>query len=117
MPKKLRKPRKDQELVDLADKIRKGLGDNRPRSFGLYVKLIKEFGAKQVNAAFWKTVRKNADDKIRYFLGVLSHLRSQKKILKQYRALRAPLLKKMSLKPGWREKEKQQRAGARKYKR
>jgi hypothetical protein len=117
MLKRVKKPRKDQDLVYLADKIRKGLGDNRPKSFGLYVKLIKEFGAKRVNSAFWKTVRKNADDKMRYFLGILSHLRSQKKILRQYRALRAPLLEKMSPKPIWREKEKRRRAKAQKYRR
>lgn len=110
------KPRKDQAIVDLADRIRKDLGDARPKSFGLYVKLIKEFGEARVNEAFWKTVRSDAKDKVRYFLGVLSHMRSQKKTIRQYRALRAPLLEKMSPRPQWREREKRYRR-SKKYKR
>ena len=104
-----RKPRKDQAIVDLADRIRKELGDRRLKSFGLYMKLIKEFGEARVNEAFWKTVRSDAKDKVRYFLGVLSHMRSQKKTLRAYRTLRAPLLEKMSPRPSWREREKRYR--------
>ncbi len=92
----LRKARKDQEIVDFADKIRKELGDNRPKSFGLYMKLIKEFGKNRVEEAFWKTVRSDVKDKIKYFLGILSNIRKQKNILRQYHALRAPLLEKMT---------------------
>jgi 5-formyltetrahydrofolate cyclo-ligase len=103
MASKARKPRKDQKIVDLADRIRKELGDNRPKSFGLYVKMIKEFGVRRVNYAFWKAVRSNAKDKVRYFLGILSHLRKQKEILRAYRALRAPLLEKMTPHTTWRD--------------
>lgn len=117
MPKPSRKPRKDQEIVDLADKIRKGLGDGRPKSFGLYVKLIKEFGTRRVNDAFWRTVRSEADDKIRYFLGILSHMRSEKQAMRVYRSMRAPLLEKLSppahlyqkvrgKRPQWQKREK-----------
>lgn len=102
MPKR---SRKNQEITDLADKIRKGLGDNRPKSFGLYVKLIKEFGEKRVNDAFWRAVARKADDKTRYFLGILSRVRDENQALRSYRSLRAPLLKQMSPKPQWREKE------------
>jgi hypothetical protein len=115
MPK-VRKPRKDQAIVDLADRIRKDLGDTRPKSFGLYVKLIKEFGGARVNEAFWKTVRSDAKDKVRYFLGVLSHMRSQKKNLRAYRALRAPLLEKMAPRPSWQSGERR-RGRPRRYKR
>lgn len=113
MPK-TRKPRKDQEIIDLAEKIRKDLGDTRPKSFGLYVKLVKEFGPRRVNDAFWRAVRSDASDKIRYFLGVLSHIRDEKQALQAYRSLRAPLLKKMSPQPHWREKEKRRYSQRRK---
>lgn len=96
MPKEPRRPRKDQEIVDLADKIRKGLGDERPKSFGLYVKVIKELGKKQAETAFWKTVRAPAKDKMRYFLGILSQLRKRKQTLKTYRAMRSKLIKRMT---------------------
>jgi uncharacterized protein YqeY len=93
---KVRKPRKDQPIVDLADRIRRELGDTRPKNFGLYMKLIKEFGPKKVEEAFWKTVKKDVKDKVKYFLGILSNIKKRKNILRQYRALRAPLLKKVT---------------------
>jgi len=93
-----RKKRKDQDVVDLADRIRKELGDARPKSFGLYVKLIKEFGKARVERAFWQAVKRPARDKIRYFLGIMSNIRKRRANLKVYHALRKDLLKKVTMK-------------------
>lgn len=106
MPKR----RKDQDIVDLAERIKRDLGDDRPKSFGLYMKLIKEFGRKNVEKVFWRAVRSGADDKMRYFLGILSHMRETGKALRAYRSLRAPILAKMTPKPQWYEKPPRNRS-------
>jgi hypothetical protein len=95
--------RKDQDIIDLAERIKKELGDNRPKSFGLYVKLVKEFGRNRIEDAFWRAVRSDAHDKIRYFLGILKHMRERQRTLRAYHALRHRLITHMTPNPQWYE--------------
>lgn len=89
MPQKFERTK---ENLDFIDRVRKALGNEHPKSFGLYVKLFKEFGREKLAKAFAIAMQKPEAYRFRYFLGVLVHEREEKKMRRRARArVRVPV--------------------------
>lgn len=90
------KLRRNQEVLDFLENVKGQLDDNRPKSFGLYMKLFKQFGREKMTWALCETLRRKPTDKLRYYLGIFSRLKEDKDVLRQYRKLRSSLVKQMT---------------------
>lgn len=90
------KPRKNQQTLDFIEDIRKQLNDENPKTFGVYMKIYKDFGRERMRWAAMQTIRRNVTDKFRYFLGIFWKMKEDKQTLQQYKALRASLVKQMT---------------------
>lgn len=88
--------RRNQQTLDFIEEIRKQLGDDRPKSFGIYMKIYKDFGKEKMSWAARETIRRNPTDKFRYFLGIFWKMKENKEVLQQYKKLRASLVKQMT---------------------
>lgn len=81
MPKFNRTP----QNLDFIDKLKKALGDTNPKSFGLYVKLFKEFGQSGLAKAVAISREKPATYRLKYFLGILAKERESRKLRRRVR--------------------------------
>jgi hypothetical protein len=106
MPKK---PRKNQEILDFLESVKKQLNDMNPKNFGLYMKLYKTHGKEKIVQSLKITLQKQEiTDKFRYFLGILMEelkhrpelkeksVKINKEVLEKYRKLKKKLKKKLT---------------------
>lgn len=67
-----KKPRKNQDVLDFIEWVKKRLGDENPKNFGLYMKLYKQAGKNGLLKGVTATLKKkDLIDKLPYFLGVV----------------------------------------------
>ncbi len=79
------------ENLNFIDDLRKALGDTNPKSFGLYVKLFKEFGQSGLAKALAISQERPAAYRLKYFLGILAKERESRKLRRRVR--RSPEIK------------------------
>jgi|GEM_PF-5528873 len=100
------------ENLKFLEHLGKTLGDKQLRSFGLYVKLYKEFRRKGLEEALLISSEKPVEYRLKYFLGILSKEREDRRLrrrvrrspevkpgdsaMEQYVKLRAKLVKQMT---------------------
>ncbi len=69
---KQQKPRKNQDILDFIDWVKKRIGDGNPKNFGLYMKLYKQAGKNGLLKSVTATLKKkDLTNKLPYFLGVV----------------------------------------------
>jgi len=85
------KKRKNQEILDFILFLKKKLNDEETKNYGLYMKLYKENGKEKMLEALSLTLKRNPQEKFRYFLSLLI-----KELLKDYQKLRKNLAKKFT---------------------
>lgn len=103
------KPRKNQEILDFLESIKKQLNDPNPKNFGLYMKLYKVHGKEKLTQALQITLAKEKiTDRFRYFLGILmaeqkrqpelkeKAVKINKEVLAVYNKLKQKLKKKLT---------------------
>lgn len=92
-----KKPRKNQEVLDFIEKIKKQLQDENPKNFGLYMKLYKQYGKQKMQQALAVTLKKkNSNDKLRYFIALLVKEERYQIIKEKYNKLKSKLLRKLT---------------------
>lgn len=104
----IRKPKKNQEILDFIEDTKKILNDNA-KNFGLYVKLYKGYGKEKIQEAVKISLKnKNVSekDKFRYFMGILKkvetpEIKEKSATINQdnidlYKKMRSQLKKKMT---------------------
>jgi len=77
MPKKFSRLPENLEFID---SLRKALEDERPKSYGLYVRLFKEFGREKMTKALALSLDKPTSYRLKYFLGVLAKERQLRRL-------------------------------------
>ena len=84
----VKKPRKNQEVLDFLEKVKFELKDANPKTFGLYMKLFNQHGKQKIETALYLTTRNtniSQEGKLRYFLAVLIGKGYKKETRKQYK--------------------------------
>ena len=92
----MRKPRKNQQTLDFIERVKGELGDVNSKTFGVYMKIYKDFGKEKMLWAVRETRRRRPTDPFRYFLGIFWKMKEDRQTLDQYKALRSSLVKQMT---------------------
>ncbi|MEW5805714.1 MAG: hypothetical protein AB1721_03275 [Patescibacteria group bacterium] len=103
------KPRKNQEILDFLEAVKKQLNDANPKNFGLYMKLYKVHGKEKISRALEIALqKKEITNNFRYFLGILAEeqkrrpelkeksVKINQEVLEKYNKLKRKLKKKLT---------------------
>jgi len=72
------KKRKNQEILDFILFLKKKLNDEETKNYGLYMKLYKENGKEKMLEALSLTLKRNPQEKFRYFYLCLLNQKNKK---------------------------------------